>query len=189
MRGSVDGLGSSAPIGTMLPAVFADDDLAQRFVCGLDDVIAPILSVLDCLDTYFRPVPRPTRLHPVAGELGRRGDRRATNPKHACGQPWPPPRTCTASAAPGAGCPRRSGSRSAVEPEITESGGAAWNARPLGPFPGDPRPRLHVHLRLPAPTPADHYRLETLVSAARPAHMPYTVQVTAGAPAERTRET
>ncbi|GAA2913630.1 hypothetical protein GCM10011428_30660 [Streptomyces violaceus] len=69
-----------------------------------------------------------------------------------------------------------------VEPEITESGGAAWSARPLGPFPGAPRPRLHVHLRLPAPTPADHYRLETLVSAARPAHMPYTVQVTRRCP-------
>ena len=55
MRGSIDGLGSSAPIGAMLPAVFADDDLAQRFVGGLDDVVAPILSVLDCLDTYFRP--------------------------------------------------------------------------------------------------------------------------------------
>ncbi|MBV9026716.1 MAG: phage tail protein, partial [Streptomycetaceae bacterium] len=49
MRGSVDGLGSSAPLGMMLPAVFADDDLAQRFVAGLDDVLAPILAVLDCL--------------------------------------------------------------------------------------------------------------------------------------------
>ncbi|MDX3178655.1 phage tail protein, partial [Streptomyces scabiei] len=55
MRGSIDGLGSSHPIGAMLPAVFADDDLAQRFVGGLDDVIAPILSVLDCLDSYFTP--------------------------------------------------------------------------------------------------------------------------------------
>ena len=73
-----------------------------------------------------------------------------------------------------------------VEPEITESGGASWSARPLGPFPGTPRPHLHVHLRLPAPTPADQHRLDTLVAAARPAHMPYTVQVTATAPAERT---
>lgn len=54
-RGSVDGLGSSLPIASMLPAVFADDDLALRFVAGLDDVLAPILNVLDCLDTYFDP--------------------------------------------------------------------------------------------------------------------------------------
>lgn len=55
MRGSVDGLGSSSPLGLMLPAVFADDDLAQRFVAGLDEVLAPIHNVLDCLDSYFTP--------------------------------------------------------------------------------------------------------------------------------------
>ncbi|MFE4057867.1 phage tail protein, partial [Streptomyces sp. NPDC059096] len=38
-----------------LPAVFADDDLAQRFVGGLDEVLAPFHNVLDCLDTYFVP--------------------------------------------------------------------------------------------------------------------------------------
>jgi hypothetical protein len=70
-----------------------------------------------------------------------------------------------------------------VDPEITESGGAAWNARPLGPVPGDRRPRLHVTVTLPDPSPADQHRLESLVAAARPAHIPYTVQVTA---AERT---
>ncbi|MGV9897114.1 hypothetical protein ACWDVV_23095, partial [Streptomyces tendae] len=43
----------------MLPAVFADDDLALRFVGGLDDVLAPILNVLDCLDTYFDPALTP----------------------------------------------------------------------------------------------------------------------------------
>ena len=55
MRGSVDGLGSSAPLGMMLPAVFSDDELAQRFVAGLDEVLAPIHNVLDCLDAYFTP--------------------------------------------------------------------------------------------------------------------------------------
>ncbi|MDX3204594.1 phage tail protein, partial [Streptomyces scabiei] len=34
-------------------------------------------------------------------------------------------------------------------------------------------------LRLPDPTSADEHRLDSLVAAARPAHMPYTVQVTA----------
>lgn len=66
-----------------------------------------------------------------------------------------------------------------VTPEITESGAASWDARPLGPVPGEARPRLHVALRLPDPTPADEHRLDSLVAAARPAHMPYTVQVTA----------
>lgn len=178
MRGSIDGLGSSAPIGGMLPAVFADDDLAQRFVGGLDDVVAPILSVLDCLDTYFRPSLAPLDFTQwLGGWVGAEteGD-----------EPEPLLRAAVAAAAY---LHRIRGTRRGlseavrlafgVEPEITESGDASWNARPLGPFPGDPRPHLHVHLRLPAPTTADRHRLDTLVSAARPAHMPYTVQVTA----------
>lgn len=181
-RGSVDGLGSSAPIGAMLPAVFADDDLAQRFVAGLDDVLAPILNVLDCLDTYFDPALTPADFARWLGTwVGAETD--GTEPE---------PRLRAAVAA-AAGLHRVRGTRRGLEeairlvfgvtPDITESGGADWNARPLGPFPGTPRPHLHVTLRLPDPVPADIHRLDTLVAAARPAHMPCTVEVTT---AERT---
>ncbi|MFF3502306.1 phage tail protein [Streptomyces sp. NPDC003247] len=177
MRGSVDGLGSSAPIGAMLPAVFADDDLAQRFVGGLDDVIAPILNVLDCLPSYFDPALAPvdfTRW--LAGWVGAETD--GTEPE---------PRLRAAVAA-ATHLHRVRGTRRGlaeairlafgVEPEISESGGAAWSARPLGSFPGESRPHLHVTLRLSDPGPADEHRLDALVAAARPAHMPYTVKVT-----------
>jgi phage tail-like protein len=184
MRGSVDGLGSSVPIGAMLPAVFADDDLAQRFVAGLDEVMAPILNALDCLPAYFDPALAPidfTRW--LTGWVGAETD--GTEPE---------PRLRAAVAA-AAYLHRVRGTRRGlseairlafgVDPEIDESGGSAWSARPLGPFPGDHRPHLHVTLRLPDPSPADEHRLDTLVAAARPAHMPYTVKVTA---AERTPE-
>ncbi|WP_055494921.1 phage tail protein [Streptomyces sp. TP-A0356] len=193
MRGSIDGLGSSAPIGMMLPAVFADDDLAQRFVAGLDEVIAPIQGVLDCLDTYFRPSLAPLDFTQWLGSwVGAETDG---------GEPEQLLRAAVAAAAY---LHRIRGTRRGLseavrlafgaEPEISESGGADWSARPLGPVPGEARPRLHVHLRLPDPTPGDRHRLDTLVAAARPAHMPYTVQVTAtdatdaAVPAERTPE-
>lgn len=178
MRGSIDGLGSSHPIGAMLPAVFADDDLAQRFVGGLDDVIAPILSVLDCLDSYFTPSLAPVDFTQwLAGWVGAETD--GTEPEARL----------RAAVAAAAYLHRVRGTRRGlseavrlvfgVVPEITESGAAAWDARPLGPVPGEARPRLHVTLRLPDPTSADEHRLDSLVAAARPAHMPYTVQVTA----------
>jgi phage tail-like protein len=187
MRGSIDGLGSSAPIGGMLPAVFADDDLALRFVAGLDDVVAPIHSVLDCLDTYFKPFLAPVDFARwLASWVGAETD--GTEPE-------PLLRAAVATAAY---LHRIRGTRRGlaeavrlafgVEPVITESGGADWSGRPLGRFPGEERPRLHVLLALPAPTSADEYRLDTIVAAARPAHMPYTVQVTVGEPAERTQE-
>lgn len=55
MRGSIPGLASPHPIGQQLPAVYAEDDFAQRFTAGLDEVLAPILLTLDCLDAYLDP--------------------------------------------------------------------------------------------------------------------------------------
>ncbi|MGW6316624.1 phage tail protein [Streptomyces sp. NPDC055099] len=177
MRGSIDGLGSSAPIGMMLPAVFADDDLAQRFVAGLDEVLAPILNVLDCLDTYFDPALTPIDFARWLGIwVGAETDGIDSEER------------LRAAVAAAAALHRVRGTRQGLSeavrlafgttPEITESGGAAWSARPRGPIPGSPRPHLHVALRLPDPTPADTHRLDALVAAARPAHMPYTVTVT-----------
>lgn len=185
MRGSVDGLGSSAPLAAMLPAVFAEDGLAQRFTAGLDEVLAPLHNVLDCLDSYFRPSLAPADfVRWLADWVG--AEVEGTEDEALL-------RTAVAAAAH---LHRIRGTRRGLveavrlafgtEPEITESGGAAWDARPLGPVPGERRPRLHVALALPDPTPLDRHRLETLVAAARPAHMPYTVQVTA---LERTPDT
>lgn len=196
MRGSIDGLGSSAPLGSMLPAVFAEDELAQSFVGGLDEVIAPILNVLDCLDAYFTPSLAPLDFTAWLGDwIGAEAPSQedehssdAERARHAA--------MLRAAVAAAVHLHRIRGTvrglaeavqlAFGVEPEITESGAAAWDARPLGPVPGGRRPELHVTVRLADPGPADHHRLDTLVAAARPAHMPYTVQVTA---AERTSDT
>jgi phage tail-like protein len=42
-------LPSRYPIGGLLPALYADDDFAQRFTAGLDTMIAPVVSTLDNL--------------------------------------------------------------------------------------------------------------------------------------------
>jgi phage tail-like protein len=194
VRGSVDGLASSAPIGMALPAVYADDDLAQRFVAGLDEVLAPILNVLDCLEAYFGPTLAPVDFLRWLGTwVGAETD----GAEPGGGEPGGAEAEARLRAAVGSAAylHRIRGTRRGlaeavrlafgVEPEISESGGAAWSARPFGPMPGRPRPGLTVHLRLPDPTPADKHRLDALVAAARPAHMPYTVQVTA---LERTPE-
>lgn len=186
MRGSVDGLGSSMPIALMLPAVFADDDLAQRFVGGLDEVIAPIPDVLDCLPAYFDPALAPLDFTAwLGGWVGAETD--GTEPE-------PLLRAAVAAAAhlhrirgTVRGLAETVRLAFGVTPEITESGAAAWSAAPLGPVPGERRPRLHVRLALPAPTSADTVRLESIVAAARPAHMPCTVEITTADPsAERT---
>ncbi|MFJ8628393.1 phage tail protein [Kitasatospora sp. NPDC093550] len=54
-RAAVPGLPSAHPIGELLPALFADDDFAQRFTAGLDTVLAPVFATLDNLPAYFKP--------------------------------------------------------------------------------------------------------------------------------------
>ncbi|SCD44106.1 phage tail protein domain-containing protein [Streptomyces sp. BvitLS-983] len=149
-RGSVDGLESSAPLAAMLPAVFADDDLAQRFVAGLDEVLAPILNTLDCLDSYFDPALTPADFARWLGTwIGAETDGTEPDPR------------LRAIVAATARLHRIRGTRQGLAetvhlafgatPEITESGGAAWSARPLGPFPVLPGRRCTSRSGCPTP--------------------------------------
>lgn len=54
-RAAVPGLPSPHPIGAQLPALYADDDFAQRFTSGLDTVLAPVFATLDNLPAYLDP--------------------------------------------------------------------------------------------------------------------------------------
>ncbi|MFI9250060.1 phage tail protein [Streptomyces sp. NPDC053069] len=54
-RAAVPGLPSRHPIGGLLPALYADDDFAQRFTAGLDTVLAPVFATLDNLPAYLDP--------------------------------------------------------------------------------------------------------------------------------------
>ncbi|WP_151773508.1 phage tail protein [Streptomyces abyssomicinicus] len=54
-RAAVPGLPSRYPIGGQLPALYADDDFAQRFTAGLDTVLAPVFATLDNLTSYLDP--------------------------------------------------------------------------------------------------------------------------------------
>jgi phage tail-like protein len=59
MRGTTSGLRTPYPLGSMLPAVFQEDPLLMRFTAALDQVLAPAISVLDCLTAYVDPALAP----------------------------------------------------------------------------------------------------------------------------------
>jgi phage tail-like protein len=187
MRGAVPGLVSPHPLGERLPAVYAEDDFGQQFSNGLDTAFAPMLTVLDCLPSYFDPLLAPMDFVDwlgrwVGAELDgdeiedvRRAAVAATGMLHRS-----------------RGTPRGLATvirlMFGVDPEITESGGAIWAAGPLGPFPGDPTPWLRVTLRVADPDAIDRERLDAVVAGARPAHIPYTVEVTGLSGAASTRD-
>ncbi|WP_411139850.1 hypothetical protein [Streptomyces sp. x-80] len=74
----------SRSLRAILPESYRQGDFADRFIAGFDDVLAPLITALDCLDAYFSPRTAPddfvtwmldwthTSLPACVGSTGRR---------------------------------------------------------------------------------------------------------------------
>jgi phage tail-like protein len=58
-RGTVIGLPVNRPIVEQLPSIYQDGLFLRGFTAGLDEVLAPAISVLDCLHAYIDPALAP----------------------------------------------------------------------------------------------------------------------------------
>ena len=54
-RRMVDGLRSPFPLINTVPAMLAEDPFVQRMLPAFDEVLAPIISTLDCFPSYLDP--------------------------------------------------------------------------------------------------------------------------------------
>lgn len=186
MRGSLPGLTSPHPIGEFLPACLQEDEFAMRWTAGFDDVLAPVLSVLDCLDAYVDPRTAPADfLEWIAGWVG------ASLDEH-----WEPARSREAVIA-AVGLHRMRGTAAGLRAqlevasggrvEIDEPGGVSWSDVPSAGFPdlgdptaaADPEPTgaLRVRVAVPDPDAVPVAALHALTDAAKPAHLPHTIEV------------
>jgi phage tail-like protein len=178
MRAAVPGLVSPHPLGARVPAVYVDDDFTQRFLSAFDTALAPVIATLDCLDAYLDPTTTPADfLDWLAGWLALE-----------LAEEWPESR-------------RRELVREAValhrwrgtargladhvrlvtggEVEVADSGGCRWSAEPGGEPPGDAGlAAVRVTVRVADPAAVDQRRLAGAISAAVPAHVTVTVEVT-----------
>jgi phage tail-like protein len=176
MRGLIEGLDSPHPIGMRLPGLYADNDFVQRFVSAFDTALAPIFVTLDCLPAYLDPRLAPEDfLDWLAGWVGLELDESWTIERR---------RELVGRAVE---LHRWRGTRRGIaahvalvtggEVEVTDSGAVAWSLRPQTRLPGSDRPFLHVRVRVPDPSTVNLRRLDALVAAAKPAHLPHTVEV------------
>lgn len=175
-RGTVGGLPSAHPLGELLPGVYLEDSLAQRFTEGLDTVLAPVFLTLDCLDAYLDPWLTPLDFLPwLASWVGIELD-----------ETWPEGRQRAMVVAAARLHADRGTHRGLVdylqlltggEVELVESGGTRWSAEPGTPPPGTTTPQLRVIVRVSDPNAVNRVRLDRAVRDARPAHLPYQVQV------------
>ncbi len=175
-RGTVDGLASGHPLGELLPGVYLEDSLTQRFTEGLDTVLAPVFVTLDCLDAHLDPWLTPPDFLPwLASWVGIELD-----------ETWPENRQ-RAMVAAAARLHRDRGTHRGLveylelltggEVELIESGGTRWSAEPGTAPPGAASPRLQVTVRVSDPNSVDRLKLDHAVRDARPAHLPYHVEV------------
>ena len=187
MRGLVAGLPSPHPLGRQLPAVYQEEDaFTMRLTEALDEVLAPILSTLDNLPAYFDP-----RLTPddflgwlagwVAFELDETWD--ADRRREAVSR--------------AVDLLRRRGTATGLadevrlvtgaEVEVVENGGTAWSLDPMSPMVGTPEPTLLVRIKATDPASVDADRVDRVVSAAKPAHVPHRIEVIGTAPVRKPR--
>jgi phage tail-like protein len=177
MRGLIKELKPAHPLGHMLPALYQEDDLTQRFTGALDDVLSPVVSTLDSLDAYLDPALAPGDfvawlggwVGVIAGDAGPLVRQRALVAEAATIYRWRGTRK---------GLAVLIRHYFGVEPEIEESGGVHWTPYPDGLPPAAGPPVLLVRLRVPNPEAVNVRRLDALVAAAKPAHIPHRVDVT-----------
>ncbi|RST14063.1 phage tail protein I [Streptomyces sp. WAC04770] len=181
-RAAVPGLPSRYPIGELLPALYADDDLAQRFTAGLDTVLAPVLSTLDNLPAYFDPALAPADFLPwLATWVGVETD------------PAWPQELQRAVVARAVELHRWRGTRRGlvdhlrlcfgVHADVRDGGGVAWSAEPGTELPPAPTGELLVRVWPVAPgATVDAARVLEVVTASCPVHLTCRVEILPGPP-------
>jgi len=178
VRATVDDLASPHPLGHLLPGLYHDNDLAQRFTGALDVVLAPVLATLDSSDAYVDPLLAPLDFVEWLAEwVGVELD-----------ASWPEARQRALVARAAElyawrgtvrGVTEAVAIYTGVEPEVSETGGTAWTGTPppSGALPGSPAGLLLVRVRVAPDEPVDAGRLDRLVAAAKPAHIAHRVEI------------
>ena len=175
-RGPGASLVNPHSLGTYLPALYQEDDFAQRFTAGLDEVLAPIFSSIDNLEAYLDPSLAPEDFVDWLGtwmglvldetwplERRRAFVSRASDLYRVRGTP--------------VGLAAHVEIFTGGEVEIVEGGGAGWSSKTGGELPGSRSPELLVRVTVSDPSTVDVARLNALVAEAKPAHLTHRVEV------------
>ncbi|MEU6526631.1 phage tail protein [Streptomyces sp. NPDC046924] len=185
-RAAVPGLPSRYPIGGQLPALYADDDFAQRFTAGLDTVLAPVFATLDNLPAYLDPRVAPADfLTWLASWVGAADDPR-----------WPVElrREAVARAVElhrwrgtRRGLVEALGLTLGLHAEVTGDGGATWSNTPGADLPPKPPAETLVRVWPAGGTRVEPDRVHEIVRAMCPVHTVCRVEVLPGPPADEGR--
>jgi len=180
-RGPVEDLASPHPLGERLPAIYQGDLFAQGLTAALDQVLAPIFSTLDNLDSYLDPRLAPADFLAWLGAwVGMVLD-----------ESLPPERQRVLVGEAAAlyrvrgtarGLARHLEIVTGARVEIEESGGTAWYTTSSNPPPGRPGYELVVRVYADDPASVDLSSVDARVAAFKPAHVLHRVELLGSGP-------
>ena len=179
-RGVVPGLVNPGPLAPRLPSLMQEDEFCVRLTEALDDVVAPVYSVLDCLTAYLDPDLTPTDfLDWLARWVGVEVDENwSVERRRAFLHRIVDLYRIRGTAA---GLSAHVESYAGVAPEILENGGCLWSQTAGTPLPGSPDPYVTVRLTVTDPAAVSRRTVERIVESARPAHLAASVEILTGA--------
>ncbi|SDF45491.1 phage tail protein domain-containing protein [Lentzea fradiae] len=164
------------PLIGFLPAVFAESDFTVRWTTGFDDVLAPLISTIDCVDAYLDPMLAPEEfVRWLSSWFGVLLD-----------ESWPltAQRAVVAEAVDlfrmrgtMAGLRRHLSVVVDGEVEIHESGGTSWSVRPRPEPPTDVEHWVRVVVRPRDPRVLSEEAVAAVIRAAKPVHVAHTLEV------------
>lgn len=174
MRASVPGLVNPYPLLAYLPEVFHTDQVTAQWTAAFDDVLAPFVTTIDCVQSYVDPLLAPEDfVRWLAGWFGVLLD-----------ESWPveAQRAVIADAVElyrlrgtMAGLRRHLDVVVDGSVRITESGGTSVSIRPRPEPPANLRHWVHVVV---APNEAlSAEAVEAVIRAAKPVHVVHSLEV------------
>lgn len=167
-------LPSPYPLIDHLPAIFADSPFAVRWTAAFDDVLAPLINIIDCVHGYVDPLLTPEEFVPwLSSWFGVLLD-----------ESWPmtAQRAVVAEAVDlfrmrgtMAGLRRHLAVVVDGEVEVTESGGTSVSVRPRPDPPTDVEHWVRVVVRPRAAL--SEAAVAAVIRAAKPVHVVHTLEV------------
>ncbi|MFI2458149.1 phage tail protein [Streptomyces sp. NPDC019539] len=176
MRAAVNGLCSPYSLADLLPSVYQEDPFTIRFTAGWDDVIAPVISTLDCLAAYLDPKLAPEDiLEWLADRIGAPLDEKWSleRKRHATA------RALTGHRAHGTAAEVRKRIALATdgEVELFESGGVYTSRAPGVPFPDHSPSTVLVRVTVRQNDAVGLAAVDAVMQQCMPAHIPYRTEV------------
>ncbi|MGW6262344.1 phage tail protein [Streptomyces sp. NPDC055085] len=156
--------------------MYQEDEFAMRLTAVFDELLAPAISTLDCLEAYVDPRLAPLDfLEWLAGWVGI-----AMDPH------WPIDRARIAVAQAVelyqirgtiAGLQAYAEVLTGGDVEVVDNGGTSWSVTPGADLPGEDTPRLAIRVTVDDPGSVSLGLLDALMAAAKPAHVIHRLEV------------